>query len=600
MLKRIKGAFRAFRNWINLKRGIGLGILALILLVILSRGGAASQAPENFVPSYTLQAIEAFETESAYIETSGEVESLAQVDLRSETSAPVRDVYVTVGQTVVQGQTLVEFERADLDAQLAQAAAGVDRAYASLDAQRIGARDEDRDQARLAVEQAEASLFQAIASRDQTRIQQDAAIRNLEQSIENSYESSLQAASSALDAALDGLVTISDYQQEYFNCLLSVCFDIRDPKADAIYALYDIRDAGDWSTLSILGLSGGVEADIATLEAMDEIDGVLLREVLERIESGLENIADSLDAVRAGFTHPVATGSSAADIAAIDTERTFVDGSISAIQGSLSALDSVEGGTIGEGEAQSLEDAKQTRDAALRSADSLVAIQEAALASAEARLAAIESGARAVDLAPFEASVREAEAAYDLLASRLRTVVITAPFDGVVATLPARIGEPVSPGQIIASVVNPSGLEVETYVSADEARQISIHSRVFVNETEEAVITYISPRIDPMTGKVEVRVALIGDADFTIGEFLPVAISIKDTSSIATLLPLEAVRFEAGRNLVFTVENGRAVAVEVETGAIRGTAIEVNGVDASLQILTSARGIDEGQEVNID
>ncbi|MDA0207937.1 MAG: HlyD family efflux transporter periplasmic adaptor subunit [bacterium] len=600
MLKRIKGAFQSFKNWINIKRGLGLGVLALILFSILSRGGGASQVPENFVPTYSVQAISTFETQSAFIETSGIVESLAQVDLRSETSAPVRSVYVTIGQSVVKGQTLIEFERADLDAQLAQASAGVDRAYASLQAQKIGAREEDLEQARLAVEQAEASLNQAIASRDQIRIQQDTAIRNIEQNIDNTYESSVQAAAASLDAAIDALVFISDYQKTYFSCLQSICYAIRDPKADAIYSLYGVRDAGFWSTPSILNLSGGVEADITFLESMDEIDGVLVREVLERLESGLTDIATSLDALRSGFSHPVAAGSSAADISATDVKRGAINGSISEVQGTQTALDAAEGGTIGEGEPQSLEDAKQTRDAALRSADSLILVQEAALKSATARLSTIETGARAVDLAPFEASVREAEAAYALLASRLRTVVITAPFDGVVATLPARVGEPVAPGQIIASVVNAAGFEVKTYVSADEARQISVHSRVFVNETEEAVITYISPRIDPATGKVEVRVALTGNADFTIGEFLPVAISIRESSTLAILLPLEAVRFEAGRNLVYTVVDGRAASIEVETGAIRGTAIEVSAVDSSLEILTSARGIEEGQEVTLN
>ncbi len=108
-----------------------VGILVVIILAIIG-GRAASQKDPVSNNSGTKHVVlvnaSKFRQGNLSVSANGVVESHSQADLKSQTSAPVSLVRVSIGDPVYPGQTILELENADLRAQLAQAEASLELA----------------------------------------------------------------------------------------------------------------------------------------------------------------------------------------------------------------------------------------------------------------------------------------------------------------------------------------------------------------------------------------------------------------------------------------------------------------------------------------
>jgi RND family efflux transporter MFP subunit len=119
----------------NIKRFIrghsGLATLIIILVVIFAVVGGraatkkkadattANQKPVTLVDART------FRDDISTVSVDGIVESASQADIKSQVSAPVARVLVSIGDNVAAGQTIMEFQNADIRAQLEQARANL-------------------------------------------------------------------------------------------------------------------------------------------------------------------------------------------------------------------------------------------------------------------------------------------------------------------------------------------------------------------------------------------------------------------------------------------------------------------------------------------
>lgn len=105
-----------------------IGIIALVIMIIAGRVTSRNQ---SLVPNtsntkkVSLVEVASFKNNKSVISADGIVESVSQAELKSQTSAPVSQVLVQVGDDVYAGQTLVVLQNADTRAQLDQARAGL-------------------------------------------------------------------------------------------------------------------------------------------------------------------------------------------------------------------------------------------------------------------------------------------------------------------------------------------------------------------------------------------------------------------------------------------------------------------------------------------
>ncbi len=97
---------------------------------------------------------------------------------------------------------------------------------------------------------------------------------------------------------------------------------------------------------------------------------------------------------------------------------------------------------------------------------------QAALQTAQGQLALAEAGATSQQIEAQQAAVLQAQAAVSSSEVALQHAELVAPFDGTVENLTAVIGQVVSPGVSMLSLINSSGLKVQTYVSEADVAKI--------------------------------------------------------------------------------------------------------------------------------
>lgn len=223
-----------------------------------------------------------------------------------------------------------------------------------------------------------------------------------------------------------------------------------------------------------------------------------------------------------------------------------------------------------------------------------LAAKRAALEVAENSLES-SGGAKRQDVLAAEASLAAARAA-------LEKKRVRAPFAGTINSLPLEVGEFVSTFEPAVTIANNGILEVRTYITERDKEFVSVGQEVTSVSGITGTITSVAPALDPITKRIEVRIALDEESgEITNGQSLRLLVERKDTNVEVTtpFVPLTAISFEGNDPYVFGVSTENTlIALPVELGTIIGERIEVIGIDVDLPIVVDARGFIAGQKVN--
>jgi RND family efflux transporter MFP subunit len=126
----------------------------------------------------------------------------------------------------------------------------------------------------------------------------------------------------------------------------------------------------------------------------------------------------------------------------------------------------------------------------------------------------LTSTQKAIDsqLAEQEAKVEQMRVLAGLKKKQLNALKVRAGIDGVLVELPLHVGEHVSPGAMLAKVVQPNHLMAELKVAETQARDVQIGEPASV-DTHNGVISGEVMRVDPavQNGTVTVDVKLTGE-----------------------------------------------------------------------------------------
>lgn len=214
-----------------------------------------------------------------------------------------------------------------------------------------------------------------------------------------------------------------------------------------------------------------------------------------------------------------------------------------------------------------------------------------------------------------EARIREAEQAVD-------NCVIRAPFDGIVVSKDAQVGEMVSPISAgggftrtgIATIVDMNSNEIE--VDVNEAYIARVLPGQPVNAVLDAYpdwqipsrVRTVIPTADRQKATVKVRISflkldprILPDMGIKV-TFLGDEPELKSGAAApAALIPQEAVRDENGKKIVFIVKDGRSERRAVTLGGARGTDAEVlAGISAGDTVVVKGpANLREGQAIEI-
>ncbi|MEJ0053440.1 MAG: efflux RND transporter periplasmic adaptor subunit [bacterium] len=222
-----------------------------------------------------------------------------------------------------------------------------------------------------------------------------------------------------------------------------------------------------------------------------------------------------------------------------------------------------------------------------------------------AQVGAEQSVSTGAQTASADAGVKQALGALRLAQANLEKTIIRAPIGGTVNFLPVRVGDYVTALTHVATVAQNGALEIVAYVSEDDRASLAVGNSVTVEDSYTGTVTSISPALDPVTKQIEVHVGVTGGAKLVNGQSVRIgfpALAKPSLESAKTLsLPLAAVKLRTDSRVVFGVgEDGRLIAHQVEIGAVAGDRIEITTpLPADLRIVTDARGLSEGEKVNV-
>lgn len=202
----------------------------------------------------------------------------------------------------------------------------------------------------------------------------------------------------------------------------------------------------------------------------------------------------------------------------------------------------------------------------------------------------IDTTARTIEarMAAQRAAVEQSRALYQLRREGVESLHVRAGISGVLQQVNVQIGQRVTPGTVLARVVEPSRLKAELRIAETQAKDIQI-GQVASIDTRNGVIAGKVSRIDPSVreGTVTVDVRLEGELPRGARPDLTVdgTVELERLASVIYVgRPVHAQERSAGT--LFRLEpDGHAVRVPVEYGRSSVSTIEI------------VKGLEPGEEV---
>jgi HlyD family secretion protein len=216
---------------------------------------------------------------------------------------------------------------------------------------------------------------------------------------------------------------------------------------------------------------------------------------------------------------------------------------------------------------------------------------ELALRQAEARMAEVEVRVGAIGgTGPGAAAKQDsrlglAEARARDLRARLDALTVRAPADGVAYGLPAREGEAVVAGQVVASVTEPERPHVLLRVDAPDLPRVAVGQRFSITfdglpgREWEGLIDAVGPGLRDVGGREvgEVRGVIARAAEgVPFGASVNARIIVGE-KPLALVMPRAALQRDGDRRYVYVDRAGRAQPRDVSVGLVGLTQVEVTG-----------------------
>lgn len=195
-------------------------------------------------------------------------------------------------------------------------------------------------------------------------------------------------------------------------------------------------------------------------------------------------------------------------------------------------------------------------------AESQVAVAQEALRAAQANAA--QNMLRKEDIKQAEAALSQAKASVALAEQQLSYSYIKSPISGVVSVRSIDPGQVVTPGQMLAEVVDLSSLYLKGNVSEKvfaelrNGQNVNVKIDALPNTTLQGTVVEIYPASSLTSRNFPVRIAIKeGSSTIRPGMFARGSI-VTGTQKDILLIPKDAIDNRKGTQSVFTVENNTA------------------------------------------
>jgi membrane fusion protein, multidrug efflux system len=207
-----------------------------------------------------------------------------------------------------------------------------------------------------------------------------------------------------------------------------------------------------------------------------------------------------------------------------------------------------------------------------------------------------------------QAQLSSAQAQLASAEKQLGNTRITAPFTGIVSARSVSVGDVVSPGTALVTVVDPSTMRLEASVPADALTSVHLGAPVdfvvtgYPNRHFTGRVTRINPIADPSTRQVRILASLPNEGGTLVGGLYADG-RVSTEMHLAPVVPQSAVDERGLRPSVMRIRNGRTEKTDVSLG-LRDAATETVEITQGLTVgdtvlLGAARGISPGTPIRV-
>ncbi|MBY0472659.1 efflux RND transporter periplasmic adaptor subunit [Patescibacteria group bacterium] len=236
---------------------------------------------------------------------------------------------------------------------------------------------------------------------------------------------------------------------------------------------------------------------------------------------------------------------------------------------------------------------------------------DAAVSAAASALNTAQGGTQG-NISVAQANVEQAQGVLAAARASLEKTIIRSPISGTIVSLPISQGDYVSNSQYLAEISNPSALEVDVYVTPEDSKTLAVGSGALIAGAVQGTVVSIAPALDPTTGKILVKVGIIGSPSaLTDGETVTVSLSrataaqtkkVSTVSNSSIMIPIVAAKITPSGPIVFSVSASSTLTqIPITLGTILGDKVIVlSGLTPDMVIVEDARGLSNGQQVIVD
>jgi RND family efflux transporter MFP subunit len=270
------------------------------------------------------------------------------------------------------------------------------------------------------------------------------------------------------------------------------------------------------------------------------------------------------------------------------------------------------GALLGRIDARTLDETRDSAAVAVKSAeDRLYQVRREAerteqLVSAGA-LATREREMASSSVTAAEAQLADARSRLASAERDLGDAIISAPLTGVVSERAVNVGDVVSPGTALFTIIDPSSMRLEASVPSDALQALRVGATVQFqvrgyDQAFEGRIERIAPQADRTTRQVPIYVAIPNTGGCLVAGLFAEGRVVSD-SATGLIVPEHAVNMAGGMPWVLRVTDGRAEKVPVTLGLRdpRTERVEIaSGVgEHDILLRGAAQGITPGTPVQV-
>ncbi|PDW00818.1 efflux RND transporter periplasmic adaptor subunit [Candidatus Viridilinea mediisalina] len=525
---------RAGRRWMMIIAGVVLlGILVMVALQALT----PREATPGALPDGWLQVEAISGSISASVGATGNIEPLAEANLRFEVSGTIAELLVRPGDEVTAGQPLARIDISALELRIEQAEADLRQAQADLEGLLAGASQAEVAEAQARVEQARRQYSQAAASVTPANIA--AARAELESA--QARLARLQAGPATADlASAEERVQSARVNLENARVNLSAAKERArndvETRANALRNAQDEFSRIYWDNRELERVRDELpqerlDQEVAAQRNVTDAETALSNAQLA-YEQARQDEINSLQAREA----ELASAQAALDRVVRGSEPEDVANARAAVERAQATLDQLTG--------------NQRR--------SELATQQSSIEIAQAGLERILADPATSTITAREAAVARAEVALRSAQRDLELGTLRAPFAATIARVNMRVGEPADASASIA-LVDLSSYHVDLPIDELDIAQVHLGQRaeIEIDALPSAIIsgtvTNIAPqatRSDAGTTTYEVTVTLDEDSPGVRAGMTAVVAIITEEKEDVVLVPRRAVRADGGQSYV--------------------------------------------------